>query len=762
MKPRKSTDNAEQADGQTGAGYKRLHIALEGAGLGFWDWNVASGEVFFSNDCAAILGYQPHELEPNKKSWNRLLHPSDLAALNEAVESHLAGHTPFCNFEHRMRHRDGKWVWVLTQGRVYERDADGSALRAAGIHKDITTRKEAQQELLLSREMYKNTVELTTQIPWIANTDGAIISCDPVWESYTGLPLENAMSNKWLESVHPDDRQPMIERWMKSIKSGEPYRFANRLWRKTGEYRYCESRAQAQRNGAGDIIRWYGTTEDIHERITAERALRESEARYSLALDAARLATWDCNVRTGVVIRDARWFEITGYDSHETAPTVEFWSSLIHPDDLPRVLTNWNAQDKAAPETYRTEFRVRHKSGDWRWICSHGRVVERDENGPIRLCGINQDITDQKRIEAALSKSELFSRVLLDSYQDWVTLIDERGRIVYMNLAGIKRLGVARPSWEGVPWLDFWKGEDHNRILQALNAARAGDSDSFQALSTGTLASPEWWDVLVSPMHGNGFEEKRILTVAREITRLKEEEERQRAIEERKAADELRTANQMLQELSGQLLRLQDDEQKRIARELHDGTVQVLSGAIMNLSVLEESPALAKLTWERELLKKSLDLTQQCVKELRTLSYLLHPPALDELGLVPALRSWVDGFGERSGIEVDLTLPDGGPRLAPSLERTLFRIAQEALGNVHRHSGSATAAVRLLLSSKQVELVIEDQGKGFSMESGSTRFGVGLLGMRERARQVGGTFEVYSQPGNTRVRVMLPRSGEDA
>ena len=115
---------------------------------------------------------------------------------------------------------------------------------------------------------------------------------------------------------------------------------------------------------------------------------------------------------------------------------------------------------------------------------------------------------------------------------------------------------------------------------------------------------------------------------------------------ERKAAEQINQANEILHDLSGKLLRLQDEERNRLARELHDGTVQVLSGAIMNLTVLHDSAALKDLDFERRLARTSLDLTQQSVTELRTLAYLLHPPALDELGLMPALRSWVDGFSD--------------------------------------------------------------------------------------------------------------------
>jgi PAS domain S-box-containing protein len=226
-------------------------------------------------------------------------------------------------------------------------------------------------------------------------------------------------------------------------------------------------------------------------------------------------------------------------------------------------------------------------------------------------------------------------------------------------------------------------------------------------------------------------------------------------------AEKIRNANSVLQALSAQLLRLQDDERKRIARELHDGTVQVLSGALINLTLLSQSGEVAKLPAESSLLSKSLALVASSATELRTMSYLLHPPVLDELGLVPALRTWVEGFSERTGISVDMSLAESGHRLAAEVEATLFRITQEALANVHRHAKTSRATVRLAISKTGLTLTISDKGGGFDasriFSGGKTvRLGIGLPGMRERARLLGGTFEIESSDRGTKVRVTLP------
>jgi PAS domain S-box-containing protein len=205
--------------------------------------------------------------------------------------------------------------------------------------------------------------------------------------------------------------------------------------------------------------------------------------------------------------------------------------------------------------------------------------------------------------------------------------------------------------------------------------------------------------------------------------------------------------------LSAELMRLQDEERRRIGRDLHDSTGQTLAALELGLSQLQQftrGPADGR----RELLEHCARLATQCSAEIRTASYLLHPPLLDELGLLSALRWLADGFHQRSGIEMRLDLPASMHRLPPDDELCLFRIAQEALTNVHRHAASPWAAMRLKIQSNSVMLEIEDAGRG--IDAKTPALGVGLAGMRERIRHIGGIFSVEAtSTGGTRVRTTI-------
>lgn len=226
---------------------------------------------------------------------------------------------------------------------------------------------------------------------------------------------------------------------------------------------------------------------------------------------------------------------------------------------------------------------------------------------------------------------------------------------------------------------------------------------------------------------------------------------------QREVSERLNAEN-TLRQLSQRMFLLQDDERRRIARDLHDSIGQYLSAVSLNLSHFLQS--LSPDAARKEMVDQALELTQRCHKEVRTISHLLHPPVLDELGLPTALRWYVDGFSQRSGVHVTLEFPDDLPRIQRSLETTLFRIIQEGLTNIHRHSGSPSAHVKIECLPEKIHVTLRDSGQGIppqtlrKIESGKS--GVGLTGMRERARQQGGTFRIDSSKSGTTVEVTLP------
>jgi signal transduction histidine kinase len=231
--------------------------------------------------------------------------------------------------------------------------------------------------------------------------------------------------------------------------------------------------------------------------------------------------------------------------------------------------------------------------------------------------------------------------------------------------------------------------------------------------------------------------------------------------ERRDAQRKLCDSELSLRELSGRLLRTQDEERRRLGRELHDSVGQYLAVVKMGLDFLNAQAAMRDENARRRLVD-CLNMVEQSIKEVRTMSYLLYPPMLEEMGLKTAIPWYIEGFAKRSGIEVNLDICPDLRRLPRDVELAAFRVVQESLTNVHRHSGSATAHIRACLECGSISLQVKDAGKGIpadvleSSRDGRATLGVGLRGMNERVRQLGGTFQLLSDGHGTTVRASIP------
>jgi signal transduction histidine kinase len=225
----------------------------------------------------------------------------------------------------------------------------------------------------------------------------------------------------------------------------------------------------------------------------------------------------------------------------------------------------------------------------------------------------------------------------------------------------------------------------------------------------------------------------------------------------RKAELIARDSEESMRRLTARLLHLQDEERRKFSRELHDSLGQYLAGVKMNLDMFFSNNQPPD-----RLLTEAMNLLEQSISETRTISHLLHPPLLDEAGFTSAAKWYIDGFAQRSGIEVKADLPDSADRVPRPIELGLFRVLQESLTNIHRHSGSAKAEIALKILPGKVLLTVEDFGRGLPQEllaafrSNGTNSGVGLAGMRERMRELGGQLNIRSTPTGTLVSATMP------
>lgn len=386
---------------------------------------------------------------------------------------------------------------------------------------------------------------------------------------------------------------------------------------------------------------------------------------------------------------------------------------------------------------FRGENQMRRKDGGL-FFTEHTVTEIRDDSGrQHQVVSIVRDITIRKESEAKLRRRTELLQTIFDNIPVMIVFIDADGRTQWINR-----------YWEQVLGWSLEEVKQHEMLSRMYPDPQVRQ----EVLDFAIKSSGVWRDFRTHTKAGH------VIPTSWANVKLSDGTCIGLGID----ATELKRVEESLHELSGQLLRLQDEERRRLARELHDTTAQKLAAVLLNLKQLQSEfsdlPDLAQ-----EFLADSHALAEQCANEIRTFSYLLHPPLLDELGLAGAVRDYADGFARRSGIRADLEISAELNRLPREVELTAFRVLQEALTNVHRHAESRTVSIRLHQTNGELRLEIQDAGTGLKFDadllpdqSAISRLGVGLVGMRERLRQLGGRLEIRSGPKGTAVKAILP------
>ncbi len=453
------------------------------------------------------------------------------------------------------------------------------------------------------------------------------------------------------------------------------------------------------------------------------------------------LGNWEWDLATGIIAWSDEVYRMFGFDPRQFQPTHQNFLSRVHPEDQ-SVFEGALEDALNGRRPYALEFRIRASDGTVRVVRSQGAVIANEAGRPVRMFGTAQDVTRRQWAEEALRTSEQRLRILFEYAPDAYVLCDTQGRFVDVNRAAEDISGYGREELIGK---SLFQLDLLSPAERAKAAAHVGQLRQGQAVGPHEITfrrkdgSGRTVEIRCYPAQVDG--QVLVLGIARDVT------ERHRAEE-------------AVQQLSAQLLSLQDEERRRVAREIHDSTAQKLAGLMLALGGLEDAAAAPAL---RRLAAEAQALAGECAQELRTLSHLLHPPLLEELGLGVALDTYVTGFSKRSGIEVLLDVPAGLVGLPAAAELALFRIVQEGLGNILRHSGSRSARVHLTQFKERLVLEICDDGRGIPAErlrqvrEHASACGVGIAGMQQRLKQLGGELEIDSTRAGVTVRATLPR-----
>ncbi len=594
--------------------------------------------------------------------------------------------------------------------------------------------------------------------------------------------------------LYPSDAQPLFDEVVRTKKPfrtlARPFRFEDQPERGVTYWDWTLVPVLDER---GELEFLLFSLHEVTERKQAEEALRLASA-YNRSLIEASLDPLVTIAPDGRITDVNNATEkVTGFSRKELIGT-DFSGYFTEPEraraGYQQVFREGWVQDY--------ELGIRHRDGRMVPVLYNASVY-RDEAGQVAgVFAAAHDISQRKRAEREMRRLNRALRTISECNQVIVRAREEK-ELLYGVCGIFVKEGGYRMAWIG------YAEQDAARTVRPIAAAGAEDGylesvritwadDELGRGPTGrairtrepSIARNTQQDPDYAPWHEEAKRRGYASTIAlplilddrplgalmlysqfadafdeHEVTMLTElAQDLAYAIRALRTNSERKAAVGGLHQLSARLLYLRDEEQRRIARELHDSTGQYLAALGMNLAWLKER-AKRMEPQSQAILDESSEIVQRCTQEIRDFSYLLHPPTLDEYGLASALRWYVERFARRSGIQVSLELPEDLGRLSHDEEIALFRVVQECLTNVHRHSGSPTARIRIAQDRKSLSLEITDEGHGFQAagaesSGGGARMGVGLLGMRERMSSLGGDLQVESDGHGTTVRAHLP------
>ena len=517
---------------------------------------------------------------------------------------------------------------------------------------------------------------------------------------------------------------------------------------KSGREGWCNNTLTPLRDEKGKLIGVLATIADITEQKQRENQLQKSETLLTQAEQLADMGSWEMDIEKDELHWSPHFYRMLGLDP-QTGPVPHgHGMTMIHPEDREQA-TRSSDQMKAYGYSFDNELRFIRADGAVRIFQSRA-VGIKDSNGRvIRIRGMSQDVTERREEEEKLRKSEalLSQAEQMANFGSWEYDFKTQKAILSRHLLQMYGLTSAE-GWTVESYLERLHPKDRKRAQQTRDRA---------------VAECRPWEYVaryISPQHGLRVH------LARGLPIPGPDGKAERSIGVLQDITEQTKAEGDLHRLSQELLRARDDDRRQIAQALHESAGQSLVALKMVLGRLAEELG-KKETLAHGLLQTANELARDSIREVRTISYLMHPPMLDESGLALALRWYAKGFAERSEIEVKVEIPEDFGRQSREIEMTVFRVVQEALTNVHRYSGSRTATIRLARENGHVRAEVSDKGRGLpEMEpavNAASPLGVGIAGMRERVRQLNGTLEIESAPDQgTTIRAILPLASSES
>jgi PAS domain S-box-containing protein len=623
-------------------------------------------------------------------------------------------------YERRLLRKDGSFLDVEVNSKM------ASSHTLIGFIRDITERKKYENALLYHSRLLESVSDAITSL----DMNRTIVSWNKACEELYGFKQEEVIGKRIPELVSFEYRDTTNDEVFKQV-------FLTGQWK--GEFSFVHPKTKCKvyllsginilKDKNGTISGFIITSSDITEKEKAEAAFKKSNDRFELIASATNDAIWDHDFEKNETWGNSKLYEMYGIEPGKQKINFEMFLDRIHPDDAPRIKERLNTVLMNGETLLSEILRFKTAKGVYKTYYDRAYIKYDDFQKPVRILGAMQDITEREEARNLISESEEKYRTLVEQASEGIFIANKEGHFVVVNKAGVNMAQYTEQELKKMTIYDLVLPEDLEKKpfnFPDLLAGKVATSQRRLQRKDGTLINIEITAKFISG--------ERFLAFVRDIS-------------ERKKADELlQKSYEDIRRLAANLQTIREDERTTIAREIHDELGQQLTGLKMDMYWLSKKISTSDAEITRKL-NESIELINATVASVRKIATDLRPSILDDLGLIAALEWQGEEFEKRSGTRVEFNNEAGDVLLKPDIVTAIFRICQELLTNVARHANASLVKVYLQKQGNRLFFSLKDDGAGFDQEMISQKKTLGLLGIKERALLLGGTYEFKSKPG---------------
>ncbi|MFT3979614.1 MAG: PAS domain S-box protein [Ferruginibacter sp.] len=724
---RNATIELEESRTELQKSNDRFELVAKATNDAIWDWDLER-KMIWGNEAFCQLFAADVESEFGLNDFAERMHPDDREwVMNLLIEAFNKGET-FINVEFRLMLANKlQYITVNDKAHILYNSA-GKPVRLLGALQDVTHGRLYEQRIILEKELSDSIINSLPGIFYLYNAEGVLYRWNKNYEIVTGLSGEELKKIHPLELIAPEDLRSVRNRIKTVFEKGEDFVEAHLVtrWGKKMPFYFT-----------GRVIHYEGETclmgvgMDISERVRSQQDLAVSEQKYRTIIEQASDGIFISNQKGEYIDVNSNGSKLSGYEKEEL---------------LKLTIYDLMSSEEAATNPIRID---ELKQGG---VVINERKMKRKDGSTIdveisakllidgRFLGMVRDITERKRAEDELKLSEEKYRLLF--YQNpmpmWMLSMPHRN-FLDVNAAAIQFYGYSREEFLSMNIMDLRPGEDY---LQLNENGKEGINDAgvFDLLKKdGSVAMV---NIISHDIYYEGKPAR--LVLANDVTERIEAEEK------------LKESHESYRQLASHLETIREAERTHIAREIHDELGQQLTGLKMDISWLSKKIITDDVNVQSKV-SETIELIDATVKTVRRIATELRPSILDDLGLIAAMEWQTEEFEKRCGISASFESNVTAVTVNTELATGIFRIYQESLTNVMRHAHADHTTASLQVNDHFIKLIINDNGKGFVVEEIANKKTLGLMGMRERATLMGGTYEIISSPQNgTTVIIMVP------